>query len=65
MEPSGIQLLLLMNPGIASLAVNLTAAHRDPFDRLIIATTLVYDSKLISLDGIFQHYPELQDRLLK
>jgi PIN domain nuclease of toxin-antitoxin system len=64
LEPSGVQLLPL-SPEIASLAVNLTAAHRDPFDRMIIATTLFYDAKLISLDGIFQHYPELQDRLLE
>lgn len=48
LEPSGIQLLPL-SPEIASLAVNLTAVHRDPFDRMIIATTLFYDAKLISL----------------
>lgn len=63
LEPSGIQLLPL-SPEIASLAVNLTAVHRDPFDRMIIATALSYDAKLISLDGVFQHYPELQDRVL-
>lgn len=63
LEPSGIQLLPL-SPEIASLAVNLTAVHRDPFDRMIIATALFYDAKLISLDGVFQHYPELQDRVL-
>ncbi len=49
---------------IASLAVDLAAIHRDPFDRMIIATTLIHDANLISLDGVFHHYPELQDRLL-
>ncbi len=63
LEPSGIRLLPL-NPEIASLAVDLAAIHRDPFDRMIIATTLIYDANLISLDGVFHHYPELQDRLL-
>lgn len=62
LEPSGIGLLPL-NPEIASLAVDLTAIHRDPFDRMIIATTLIHDAVLISLDGVFHHYPELRDRL--
>ncbi len=64
LEPSGVQLLLL-SPEIISLAVNLTAAHRNLVDDIIVATTLFYDAKLISLDGVFQHYPELQDRLLE
>lgn len=63
LEPSGIRPLPL-TPEIASLAVDLAAIHRDPFDRMIIATTLIYDANLISLDGVFHHYLELQDRLL-
>lgn len=63
LEPSGIQLLPL-TPEITSHAVDLAAIHRDPFDRMIIATTLIHDAKLISLDGVFHHYPELQNRLL-
>ena len=63
LEPSGIRPLPL-TPEIASLAVDLAAIHRDPFDRMIIATTLIHDANLISLDGVFHHYPELQDRLL-
>ena len=63
LEPSGVRLLPL-SPEIASLAVELTAIHRDPFDRMIIATTLIHEATLISLDGVFHHYPELRDRLL-
>ena len=64
LEPSGIQLLPL-SPEIASGAVDLAAIHRDPFDRMIIATTLIHDAALLSLDGVFHHYRELQDRLLE
>lgn len=63
LEPSGIQLLPL-TPEVTSYAVDLAAIHRDPFDRMIIATTLIHDANLISLDGVFHHYPELQNRLL-
>lgn len=63
LEPSGIQLLPL-SPEIASRAVNLAAIHRDPFDRMIIATTLAYEASLISLDGVFHQYPELQGLLV-
>jgi len=64
LEPSGIRLLPL-SPEIASVAVDLAAIHRDPFDWLIIATTLIHDAALLSLDGVFHHYPELRDRLLE
>lgn len=64
LEPSGIRLLTL-TPEIANLAVDLASIHRDPFDRIIIATTLIHDAALLSLDGVFHHYPELRDRLLQ
>lgn len=64
LEPSGVELLML-SPIIANRAVDLTAIHRDPFDRMIIATALAYGAMLLSLDGVFHHYPELQGRLLK
>jgi PIN domain nuclease of toxin-antitoxin system len=41
-----------------------TIDTKDPFDRLIIATALVYEAKLASVDGLFTLYPELDDRLL-
>ena len=46
-------------------AVDLSPIHRDPFDRLIIATALVYGAKLASVDGVFSRYPELDLCLMK
>jgi len=37
---------------------------KDPFDRMIIATALDYEAKLMSVDGHFKNYPELQGYLL-
>ena len=31
--------------------------HRDPFDRLIIAQSMVEDIPIITSDGAFDHYP--------
>jgi len=49
---------------IAQLSVSLTDIHRDPADRIIIATAIAYQAKLASIDSIFPNYSELQDRLL-
>lgn len=56
--------LLPLTPSIAARAVNLADIHRDPFDRIIIATALELDAQLISVDGIFASYPELADHLI-
>lgn len=64
LEPSGI-LLLPLTPNIASQAVNLSQIHKDPFDRLIIATALILKGHLASVDGIFHQYPELANCLMK
>jgi PIN domain nuclease of toxin-antitoxin system len=63
LEPSGIS-LLSMTPGISSCAVNLSPIHRDPFDRIIIATAIEYQAKLASVDGIFRRYRELTTLLM-
>jgi PIN domain nuclease of toxin-antitoxin system len=63
LEPSGICLLPL-TPEVACKAVSLSPIHKDPFDRLIIATALVYEAKLASVDNLFTLYPEITDRLL-
>jgi len=60
---SGVELLPL-TPGIATRAVSLSAVHRDPFDRIIIATALELDARLASVDGNFPRYPELVGCLL-
>lgn len=63
LQPAGIE-LLPVTPDISVRAVGLSAIHRDPFDRLIIATALCLDGYLASADGVFQHYPELDGRLI-
>ena len=62
--PSGIDLIPL-TPEIAAAAVNLSPVHKDPFDRLIIATAIIYKAQLASLDGLFSRYTELADHLMK
>ncbi|MEH2194477.1 MAG: PIN domain-containing protein [Nostoc sp.] len=63
LEPSGISLLPL-TAAIASSAVNLSPIHRDPFDRIIIATAIEHQAKLASIDGFFCKYPELATLLM-
>lgn len=48
LTPADIKLLPLTDE-IACKAVNLSPIHKDPFDRIIIATALVYNAKLASL----------------
>lgn len=45
---------------IANRAVLLPEIHRDPADRIIIATALVYNAKLASMDTVFPDYQELR-----
>lgn len=63
LQPAGVELLPL-SVTIACRAVDLTPVHKDPFDRLIIATVLDYFSQLMSIDSNFKHYPELQNHLI-
>lgn len=49
---------------IAAIAACLPAIHGDPLDRLIIATALFHQSSLISLDGNFEKYTELEGLLV-
>ncbi|MBF8274243.1 MAG: hypothetical protein HW380_3348 [Magnetococcales bacterium] len=56
--------LLPLTAGIALRAVDLVDIHRDPFDRIIIATAMELDAKLASADSRFPTYPELVDRLI-
>ena len=63
LAPAGIGLLPL-TPTITVRAVNLSPIHKDPFDRLIIATALEYDAMLASVDSLFSKYPELESYLM-
>ncbi|MDJ1171045.1 MULTISPECIES: type II toxin-antitoxin system VapC family toxin [Roseofilum] len=63
LDPSGISLFPL-TPKIASRAVQLSPIHRDPFDRIIIATAIEYQAQLATIDGSIRRYPELRDLLM-
>ncbi len=63
LAPAKIELFPL-TPEITVRSVNLTPIHKDPFDRLIIATALEYGAKLASIDSLFPKYPELENRLM-
>lgn len=49
---------------VAQCAGQLPYHHKDPADRFIIATAIVSKIKLISLDGCFPLYNELDDLLI-
>lgn len=55
---------LSIDRNILLLAANLPEYHRDPADRIIIATAIIYQAKLISLDSQFPAYAELEGLLL-
>lgn len=48
---------------IAILAANLPDHHRDPADRIIIATAITHGAQLISFDEQFRKYDELEGLL--
>jgi PIN domain nuclease of toxin-antitoxin system len=56
--------LLPLTPAIAARAVGLSDIHRDPFDRIIIATALEMDTRLASVEGRFVNYTDLVGRLI-
>jgi PIN domain nuclease of toxin-antitoxin system len=58
LDESGVASLPL-TAQMASRAANLTDIHRDPADRFIIATALETRAKLLTLDSVFNNYPEL------
>jgi len=49
---------------IAVLAANLPDHHRDPADRIIIATAITHGAQLMSFDEQFRKYDELKGHLL-
>jgi PIN domain nuclease of toxin-antitoxin system len=55
-QANGLQALPVTLPH--SLAVEgLPPIHKDPFDRLLAAQSIVEGAELVSADAIFQHYP--------
>jgi len=62
--PSGIACIPI-SCEIAHKAAQLPQYHKDPADRLIIATALIHEAGLASLDSQFPHYQEIVPRLLR
>lgn len=48
--------LMSITPAHAVVAGKLDPAHRDPFDRLLIAQALVERVPVVSADAVFDHY---------
>lgn len=63
LEPSGITLLPLETAACVK-ATELSDIHRDPFDRLIIATVIEQEATLATLDSLVRSYPEIRTHLL-
>jgi PIN domain nuclease of toxin-antitoxin system len=53
---AGIQLLPL-TPRVAAQAAALPDLHRDPMDRVIIATAIEHGAELVSKDDVIAKYP--------
>ncbi len=49
-----------LTPDIAARAVELPTIHRDPIDRILIATAIEHDAILITRDLTIQAYPGVQ-----
>jgi PIN domain nuclease of toxin-antitoxin system len=56
--------LLPLTPEVAVRAASLSDVHRDPFDRIIIATAVEQNGRLATVDGQFSAYTELSGRLI-
>lgn len=63
LEGSDIK-LLPVTPIVACIAVDLPEHHSDPQDRIIIATAVNYDARLMSSDSKFSKYKEIAKRLV-
>ena len=63
LHQSGI-ILLPITPAIAARAVDLHEHHSDPQDRIIIASAIEHNAKLMSDNSKFAQYAELEGRML-
>jgi PIN domain nuclease of toxin-antitoxin system len=63
-EEACIIQFLPVTPWIGARAVALPEHHKDPQDRIIIATALHHQAHLISFDGHFPDYRELEGLLI-
>jgi len=63
-EASGVGVLPVSRT-IAERAVTLPEHHKDPIDRIIIATAIEQHAQLVSVDERFPNYTELQGLLVR
>lgn len=56
--------ILPINKEIALLSERLDFHHKDPADRFIIATSIVYQIPVVSLDAVFPKYREIEQLLI-
>ncbi|HYO98273.1 MAG TPA: type II toxin-antitoxin system VapC family toxin [Polyangiaceae bacterium] len=61
LEGSGVELIAL-TPSIAARSAALPDIHRDPIDRVIIASAIDRDAELITRDGMISQYPGVRVR---
>lgn len=62
-EANGVA-IIPVSRAIAERAVSLPEHHKDPVDRIIIATTIECRAQLLSVDGRFPDYQELDGLLV-
>ena len=61
-QAASINILPITQPHLLEYQnIPLYADHRDPFDRVIVATAIVEKAKLITVDPKFQYYRDLVD----
>jgi PIN domain nuclease of toxin-antitoxin system len=60
-DGSGL-VLLPLSPSIAARSAFLPDIHRDPIDRVIIATALEHNAELATRDGMISRYPDVRVR---
>lgn len=63
LSPSGIECMPITCE-ISRLSVALSDIHKDPADRIIIATAIFHDALLASLDNALPEYTELAGHLV-
>jgi PIN domain nuclease of toxin-antitoxin system len=61
LDGAGI-ILLPLTPVIAARSAALPDLHRDPIDRVIIATAMEHDADLVSRDELVSRYPGVRVR---
>jgi PIN domain nuclease of toxin-antitoxin system len=59
LDKAGLQLLAL-TPSIAAKSAALPDIHRDPVDRVIVATAIEHGAELLSKDESVAKYPGVQ-----